>query len=727
MTFLNPLLLFGLAAAAIPLILHLLNLRKLRTIEFSTLSFLKELQRTSIRRLKLRQILLLIVRTALIVFIVLAFARPALRGSMLGTIGSHAHTSVVIIFDDSFSMAVSDDRGERYRQAKAAANQILELLKDADEVAVLRLSDLPKLTMEEPTRDRESVRRIIAESALTFGSGSMDEAIRLAAKVLDKSKNANKEVYFVSDLQRTLFQMKESPAEQLFVPQTRIFAIDIGSDGIRNAAIDSVSVHSRIIEAGRPLSIWARVRNFGDVPLRDHVVSLYFDGTRVAQRNVDVPAWGSAAVELTAPPRRAGFIGGRVAIEEDALEQDNRRWFTLSVPERIRVLMVAPSQADVRYLSLVLGATSTDSAAALFNIRLVAPQQFGSVELSGIDVVLCANVPSFSTGDVERLKSFVDQGGGLILIPGDATNIENYNATILTALSISRFEGIIRKTDDTQSPLTLSSIDFDHPVFSEVYESGGRRQRTQPDGVNVFTAIRRQVGKEGRMIISLSDQTPFLSEHAHGSGIVLIFSSALVSSWTDLPVRGMFAPLVHRAMMYSAVRGHDKHDLRVGDVPTIKIPFRDRRSSADAEYTVRSSDGTDEIIPANFITTPVGASLVVANIRFLLPGIHEVRNKERVLSTFAVNVDPSESDLRKIDGFDLVTVLASYGIEEKQILITPSGVEVHASILQSRFGVELWKLCLIAALIFALIEMVLARDGGKKQALQSEIASTRTT
>src|SRR5947209_4818841 len=111
MTFLNPLVLFGLAAAAIPVILHLLNLRKLKTIEFSTLTFLKELQQTKIRRLKFRQLLLLLIRTLIVILIVLAFARPALRGRILGTIGSHAHSSVVFILDDSFSLTVSDEHG----------------------------------------------------------------------------------------------------------------------------------------------------------------------------------------------------------------------------------------------------------------------------------------------------------------------------------------------------------------------------------------------------------------------------------------------------------------------------------------------------------------------------------------------------------------------------------------------------------------------------------------
>src|SRR5687768_4361997 len=103
MIFLNPFILVAMAAASIPLLLHLLNLRKLRTVEFSSLKFLKELQKTRIRRLKLKQILLLILRTSLVIFAVLAFARPALHGSA-GLPGSHASTTAVILIDDSFSM-----------------------------------------------------------------------------------------------------------------------------------------------------------------------------------------------------------------------------------------------------------------------------------------------------------------------------------------------------------------------------------------------------------------------------------------------------------------------------------------------------------------------------------------------------------------------------------------------------------------------------------------------
>ncbi len=141
MQFLNPFVLLGLAAAAIPLLLHLLNLRKLKTIDFSTLRFIKELQKTQIRKLKLQQILLLILRTLIIVFAVLAFSRPVIK-STLPVFGGHVKTSAVIILDNSFSMDVSDESGNRLAQSKNVAAQIIRALKDGDEAAILTSADV---------------------------------------------------------------------------------------------------------------------------------------------------------------------------------------------------------------------------------------------------------------------------------------------------------------------------------------------------------------------------------------------------------------------------------------------------------------------------------------------------------------------------------------------------------------------------------------------------------
>ncbi len=169
MTFLNPAVLVALVAAAIPVLLHLLNLRKLRTVEFSTLAFLKQLEKSRMRRLKLRQILLLILRTLVIACLVLAFARPALRGTSVGGLSTHAKTTAVLILDDSFSMSASDEHGPLLNQAKAASQDALSFLKEGDDVLFQKFSEgAGSETPETTTHDISGVRSALSETQTLY-------------------------------------------------------------------------------------------------------------------------------------------------------------------------------------------------------------------------------------------------------------------------------------------------------------------------------------------------------------------------------------------------------------------------------------------------------------------------------------------------------------------------------------------------------------------------------
>ena len=141
MIFLNPAVLFGLLAASIPVIIHLFNLRKLKKIEFSTLAFLKELQKNKIRKIKLKQWILLVIRVLIILFIVMAFARPALQSIQIGGTTSAAKTTAVFILDDTYSMSVVDQKGSYFNQAKEITNQIISQLQEGDEIGLVLVSN----------------------------------------------------------------------------------------------------------------------------------------------------------------------------------------------------------------------------------------------------------------------------------------------------------------------------------------------------------------------------------------------------------------------------------------------------------------------------------------------------------------------------------------------------------------------------------------------------------
>ncbi len=174
MIFLNPLVLFGLLAASIPVLIHLLNLRKLKRIDFSTLAFLKELQKNKIRKIKIKQLLLLALRIMIILFIVLAFARPTLKGISIGGMSSAAKTTAVFILDNTFSMSVVDNNGSYLNQAKETIKELLSQLQEGDEASLILLSN-PQAYKEpneiKPTSNLVNFRKQVDAADISYYSG----------------------------------------------------------------------------------------------------------------------------------------------------------------------------------------------------------------------------------------------------------------------------------------------------------------------------------------------------------------------------------------------------------------------------------------------------------------------------------------------------------------------------------------------------------------------------
>ena len=713
MTFLNPLVLFGLAAAAIPVILHLLNLRKLRTIEFSTLTFLKELQQTKIRRLKLRQLLLLIVRTLLIIFIILSFARPALRGTILGTIGTNAHSTVIFILDDSFSMTASDEHGELFKQAKESASKLIDVLKEGDEAFLIKLSDLPQATVAPATHDFTQLKNITTESHISTVRRSMEDALRLSAKLLSTSNNANKEVYIISDGQRTLFPQNLNQSGQnignLFGEDVKFFTIQTGIKEAVNVAIDSVEVKSTIIEQGKPVSVVASVRNYGNVPLTNYIASIFLDGVRVAQQNTNVNAWSSASLEFSVIPKKTGYIKGYIDLENDIIEQDNRRYFTLFVPEQINVALVSNSSADSKFLFLALQSGNNDSGKSILNIEQLTAQKFPFLDLQRTDVLLLSNIISFSQNDADRIRQFVERGGGLILLPGSGIQPANYNSTVLKTLNIPAIEGM-SGTTSVSAGLHFQKIDYDHPLFSTVFDNVQQDKRKDSRAIespDIAIALKRQTGKQARTIISLNDNTPFLSEHMFGSGTILFYSVAPTMQWSDLPLKGVFVPMMYRSVIYVSSHHNEEPSAITGDETSVALHNNAQRAGGKP-LTLLYPDGTEEILKTS---GQFETKITIPHIP--LPGWYDVKSDNTTLTVVSVNTDSRESDLRKISRDDLTMFWKEMNIQPTAVQSLEPGSNLQAAIQQSRFGVELWKYCIGLALLLALLEMFIARDSRK--------------
>ncbi len=687
MTFLNPLLLLGLIAASIPLLLHLLNLRKLRTVEFSSLRFLKELQKSKMRRMRLRQILLLILRTLLVVFAVIAFARPALQ-STSGLPGAHAATSAVILIDNSYSMEVKEEGGTRLAAARRGARQVVDILEENDQAWIVPMTDPGREIGEPPTRNHDQLVKRVDSLPAAFRRADLDESLRAAAAILDNTETLNREVYILTDAQRANVQ-SHADSLKIFTPETRIFVMPIGNEPDRpipNLGLDSIRVLSSVFEVGKPVEITAWIQNYGRTDVENVPVTATLNGGPGGTATATIPAGKSVAVDITVAPRESGPQAGYVELAADALVADNRRYFAFPVSDRLRVALLGSPDA-LRFLSLafsVLGET--------IDARALPPGSVGAVDMTETSTIVIADavVP-----DADRIAAFVEGGGGLVIYGGPGLDRNAFNSGLGARLGIALGATVVPPKSGSTG---FASLDREHPLFAGVFDP------TRQGTVYEAPVIRQSIPSVGgQSIIRTAWGTPFMSEHRWGKGKIIYIAVPPTNAWSDLPSRGIFLPLAIRSVLYVGSRSNVYPSVTVGENVTMPIQAK---GPAPESVTIVRPDGREEIVPVR--SYPSGAT--VAYDRTDARGVYKVIDRGRTIALFTANMGSGESQLEAMSDDELERTVASRMVNRSGVTILNSDkAGFRDAVVASRFGLELWKYALGLAIICAFAEMFVAR------------------
>ncbi|KXB97619.1 MAG: hypothetical protein AA908_05705 [Chlorobi bacterium NICIL-2] len=691
MQFFNPLMLLGLVAAAIPILLHLLNLRKLRTIEFSTLRFLQQIERTQVRRLKLQQWLLLVLRTLLVVLAVLAFARPVVRTS-LPVLGGQVRSSVVIVLDNSPSMDTQDERGNRFQWAIRQAEQILSSLKSGDEVALITSSGVLQSKSLGFTTALGAVREELQSLPLAYGSVSLRDMLDAARSVLATAQNAHRELYVISDFQTSMLAPREDSLKQI-MPVERVIIVPASSGsnlGQFDLGIDSVGIITRLIEPGKPIEFAVRIRNNGSSDARGSVVRLRFGSEQVAQRAFDLPAGQVRTLALVAPAPPGGAVVAQVELEPDACESNNVRYAACIVPRMPRILVVGTPKSAM-YVEAVLSALGERQSPI---VERVAPERLGGIQLDGYDVAVFTTTPGPSA--VEQLRASLTAGRANALIFADAGTPSEEQQRMARALGIGSLEQLPRKESGVWE---LRSLDEQHPLFAGVFrreEGPAARAQVESPG------IQQALPSTGGVALISMEGGAFLSEHTLGSGRILYCALPPTLEWSAFPTTGLFPVLVGRAVLYLAAQGTIGVDVTVGERCQLEIPSRFAGESAFRLHD--PSGATSAVEPLRI----AGRSVVDLG-RPLVPGVFTIESvaQREAVAAAAVNI-PAEEALLHFADANRVAAYISTVVGKEDIEIAEPDTPLGELVARQRQHAELWPWLLGGALLAAAAEMILA-------------------
>ncbi len=498
--FLNPLTLWGLPAVSIPLLIYLLYRQRYRRVEWAAMEFLLRALKKNRRRLRVENLLILILRMLIILLLVLAFARPLLRAANIGNVDT-ASRHVGLMLDQSFSMSYRPGTdNSAMEKAKSAATRLLQSMKEVDQVVLSTAGERSERLITRPTTlDPNAREEMISKlGAVEWDHGRTDLASGMDGMLglLDGfPEEANKQLYVFTDMQRNAWLEDEEIRKDLYPlirqlesKKTALRLVDVGDDAYRNAALVDFSTDRRTLGVGMPFRFIVTVENFCEQELDNLTVTVKIernDGSEQAltAKSVELEPFQRTTLEFPCSVPLPGIHQARAELQTDPLQLDNARYLTLDVREAVDILLVDGDpdnddkllRGETDYLELGLNPAlfnTSDEAVTNYLNRMVKVSDLNldEEELDKYDVIFLCNVAAVD-GHVERFESFVRNGGGLWIFLGDQVDPTNYNNYLFRegkGLLPARLGEVRGDAGDDQNAFVMRPTDWQHPAFKQL-------------------------------------------------------------------------------------------------------------------------------------------------------------------------------------------------------------------------------------------------------------------
>ncbi|MDH4044901.1 MAG: VWA domain-containing protein [Gemmatimonadota bacterium] len=669
MALLAPLFLLGLAAVAVPVILHLSQRARRDPVRFPSLAFVRRVPFKTTERRRIRDRLLFALRGIALILLAIAFARPFLERGALGTAGVAAAREIVILLDGSASMGY----GDRWSRAQDAVRNVARTLGPEDRATVVLFAGVPSV-LGPPTGDPVQLEGYLAGIEPRGAATRYEPALDLARDLIEQSDRPQRAVVLITDFQRVGW---DGQADLRLPAGTVLDAIAVGDDEVQNLAVVGVTLQ-RSPERGGRVTIAARVANLGgrDAEVRVRLgtgeQTLHELPTRVPVGEVALVQFPDIALPTAATP-------GWVAVTEDALAIDDVRRFVLRPIPRIAVLVVEGRGAGEREVLYVRRALAIGRDPALVATVRTTP---GPDDVREADVVVLNDAP-FPTGETGRaLRRFLEEGGGVLWAMGP-------RARAIPEDLRDRLGRVGGQPVDRLSARggVLGIADYGHPIFTPYRNMRG----SDYGAVRVYRYWRVETADSARILAWTDDGAPILTESRVGTGRVVLWASDFGNTWNDLAVRAVFLPTVHEAVRY--LSGH-KEPPASHAIGQMLEPEDLGVDTATVELVLEAPDGSRFPIGEDRRSPAPLSQAGFYTLRPLAGGIGV---------PFAVNLDPAESDLAQLDR---PAFLAAVAGSEDGPPVTTASLSLSAEERERRQ--RLWWYVGLVALAILVTESLLA-------------------
>lgn len=676
MKFLYPEFLFALFALSIPILVHLFNFRRFKRIEFTNVRFLKEIKEETTSRSRLRHLLVLAARLLAIFFLVMAFAQPFIPDK--DTPLARTEHAVSIYVDNSFSMEALSREGTLLDDAKRKALEIIDAYNPNDKFQLLT-NDFEGRHQRLLTRDEFIT--LLEEVRISPAFRTADEIISRQAAVFYNLPRTEKTAYLVSDFQKNMVLKDELQADS----SLNIRWIPVQASSVANISIDTVYFISPIHRAGEPEELVAKISNNGTEKVENVSLKLLINEEQKSLANLSVEAGETRTDTLRYTPARPGWQEGQVVLTDHPISFDDRYFFSYKIEERIPILLVNEDQVNP-YLNAVY------KSDPYFRPENTSSSAINYAALSTYRLIILNGLKSISSGLSQELLKYLGSGGSLAVFPASDSDPQSYS-DFLGSLNA---DGLVSlNAIETQ----VDYINLQHPLFRDVFE------RTVPNmdlpRVKQHFSLTSRTKTTKEVLMSLKAGGSLLNKYSYRSGKLYLFTVPLNQENTSLPKHFIFVPLMYKMALHSGRDFPLSYYIGTGHALETESVWAGEKN----RYRIYK-DGF-EIIPV-VQNTDVNTTLYVSD-QVRDAGNYQFAKGEEKLSVFSFNYNRRESDME----FYADDELEKLAEEKNMRVIDPGKRSLRTVIGEVNFGTRLWKVCIILALLFLAVEIVLLRYGNR--------------
>ena len=678
MNFLFPTFLIGLAAIAIPIIIHLFNFRKYKKVYFTNVQFLKELKQESDSKSKLKEWLILAMRILAIACLVFAFAQPFIPGKTKAVQGEKA---ISIYIDNSFSMESTNKKGTLLENAKEYASEIVNTFNASDKFQLITNDFEGK---HQRFVSKEEFMEQLNDVKISSATKSLNDVVKRQQDFLQNSSSKNKRIFLLSDFQKNTSVFNKADIDTSMV----VSCIPIASSEISNVYIDSVWFETPAQQFGTQQIIHATVINKSTKDIENGTLKLFINNAQVSLNSFNVSAGGKKDVSISFTVKVKGINKGALKIEDYPITYDDNFYFSFNAQTTINALVINGKETK----------TSGNFKSLMQNDSLFVYQENNESAIdysifSKTNIIVLNELSSLTSGLTSELQKFVSNGGSLVIFPNKKADLESYNKAFqnLQLPQITKLDTVNTKTQ---------SINFEQGLYEGVFDKIDQRM----DLPKVFEHFEftKTTNSNSQSLVLLQNGQFLISLNPLGNGKVYLFSIPSDESSSNLLKHALFVPTLIKMSILSLKPSPIYYKTAVNEA----IALNTNSNFSDKPLHVIKDDKKIDIIPEHRLVNNI--TTIFTQNQITEAGYYEVFENEHSIKDLAFNFDRKESDMNFMTTDDLQKQIDEKGLKNISIIQTNEKTLTNA-LQEVNDGKKLWKLFLILALIFLAAEILIIR------------------